>query len=90
MYLLVPLFKPALLAVDVDLVHFGAVLAVNLSMAHLTPPVGVSLFLAAKIGGVPFAQAARAAIPFVLCEMVVILLVTFIPQIALYFPSLLL
>jgi len=57
-------------------------------VAHLTPPVGVSLFLAAKIGGVPFARAARAAIPFVLCETVVILLVTFIPPIALYVPSL--
>jgi len=88
MYLLVPLLKPTLVALDVDLVHFGAFLAVNLSMAHLTPPVGVSLFLAAKIGGVPFARAARAAIPFVLCETVVILLVTFIPPIALYVPSL--
>ena len=88
MYLLVPLLKPTLLALDVDMVHFGAFLAVNLSMAHLTPPVGVSLFLAAKIGGVPFAKAARAALAFVGCEIVVILLVTFVPEIALFIPSL--
>jgi C4-dicarboxylate transporter DctM subunit len=88
MYLLVPLFKPTLQAIDFDLVHFGAVLTVNLSMAHLTPPVGVGLFLAAQIGGVPFARAAVWALPFVLCEIVVILLVTYVPPIAMYLPSL--
>jgi len=49
MYLLVPLVKPALLSADVDLVHFGAIMTVNLSMAHLTPPVGVGLMLAAML-----------------------------------------
>jgi C4-dicarboxylate transporter DctM subunit len=87
MYLLVPLVKPSLLAANIDLIHFGAVMTVNLSMAHLTPPVGVGLFLAAKIGGVPFETAAKWAIPFVLCEVVVILLVTCFPSIALYLAS---
>jgi C4-dicarboxylate transporter DctM subunit len=84
MYLLVPLVKPTLLAANVDLIHFGAIMTVNLSMAHLTPPVGVGLFLAAKIGGVPFETAAKWAIPFVICEVIVILLVTFFPSISLY------
>ena len=87
MYLLVPLVKPSLLAANIDLIHFGAVMTVNLSMAHLTPPVGVGLFLAAKIGGVPFETAAKWAIPFVLCELIVILLVTSFPPIALYLAS---
>lgn len=89
MYLLVPLFKPTLQAIGFDLVHFGAVLSVNLSMAHLTPPVGVGLYLASQLGRVPFAQAARYAIPFVLCEIVVILLVTYVKPIAMWLPSLL-
>jgi len=89
MYLLVPLFKPTLEAIGFDLVHFGAVLTVNLSMAHLTPPVGVGLFLASQLGKVPFATAARFAIPFVLCEIVVILLVTYVKPIAMFLPSLL-
>lgn len=88
MYLLVPLFKPTLQAIGFDLVHFGAVLTVNLSMAHLTPPVGVGLFLASQLGRVPFAEAARYAIPFVLCEVVVILLVTYVRPIAMFLPSL--
>jgi C4-dicarboxylate transporter, DctM subunit len=87
MYLLVPLVKPALLEAGVDLVHFGAIMTVNLSMAHLTPPVGVGLFLAAKVGGVPFETAAKWALPFVMCEMVVILLVTYFPSISLYLAS---
>ena len=88
MYLLVPLVKPALISADVDLVHFGAIMTVNLSMAHLTPPVGVGLFLAARIGNVPFETAAKWAIPFVLCETFVIILVTLFPPISLYLASL--
>ncbi len=84
MYLLVPLVKPTLVAADIDLIHFGALMTVNLSMAHLTPPVGVGLFLAAKVGKVPFETAAKWALPFIGCEIIVILLVTFFPSIALY------
>lgn len=87
MYLLVPLVKPALIAADIDLIHFGALMTVNLSMAHLTPPVGIGLFLAAKVGNVPFETAAKWAIPFVLCEMIVVLLITFFPSIALFLVS---
>ena len=87
MYLLVPLVKPALLAANVDLIHFGALMTVNLSMAHLTPPVGVGLFLAAKVGGVPFETAAKWAIPFVICEAIVVLLVTYFPSISLFLAS---
>ena len=88
MYLLVPLVKPALLSANIDLIHFGAMMTVNLSMAHLTPPVGVGLFLAAKVGGVPFETAAKWAIPFVICEAVVILLVTLFPPISLFLTTL--
>lgn len=88
MYLLVPLFKPTLLAIGMDMVQFGAALTVNLSLAHLTPPVGVGLFLAAQLGNVSFARAALWAIPFVICEIVVVLLTTFVPAIALTLPNL--
>lgn len=84
-YLLVPLFLPAVQAVGVDTIHFGAIMTVNLSMAHITPPVGLALYLASQIAGIPFPQAARAAIPFVICEIVVLGLVTFVPQISLVF-----
>ena len=88
MYLLVPLFKPTLMAIGMDMVQFGAALTVNLSLAHLTPPVGVGLFLAAQLGNVSFARAALWAIPFVLCEIVVVLLTTFVPEVAMTLPNL--
>lgn len=84
-YLLVPLFLPAVQAVGVDTIHFGAIMTVNLSMAHITPPVGLALYLASQIAGIPFTQAARAAIPFVICEVVVLAIVTFVPQVSLFF-----
>ncbi|WP_340107129.1 TRAP transporter large permease [Pikeienuella sp. HZG-20] len=88
-YLLVPLFLPAVQAVGVDTVHFGAIMTVNLSMAHITPPVGLALYLASQIAGIPFTQAARAAVPFVVCEVIVLMLVTFIPGLSLGFVRLL-
>lgn len=84
-YLLVPLFLPAVQAVGVDTIHFGAIMTVNLSMAHITPPVGLALYLASQIAGIPFTQAARAAIPFAICELVVLGIVTFVPQVSLFF-----
>lgn len=84
-YLLVPLFLPAITAVGVDVVHFGAIMTVNLSMAHITPPVGLALYLASQLAGIPFTQAARAAVPFVICEIIVLMMVTFIPAISLFF-----
>lgn len=87
-YLLVPLFFPAVTAAGVDPIHFGAIMTVNLSMAHLTPPVGIGLYLASQVGKVPFAEAARSALPFVACETAVIFIVTFVPWLSLYLPSL--
>ncbi|WP_269500142.1 TRAP transporter large permease [Castellaniella sp. S9] len=84
-YLLVPLFLPAIQAVGVDTIHFGTIMTVNLSMAHITPPVGLALYLASQIADIPFTQAARAAVPFVVCEVIVLALVTFIPDISLSF-----
>jgi C4-dicarboxylate transporter, DctM subunit len=87
MYLAVPLFKPTLLAIGMDLIQFGAALTVNLSLAHLTPPVGVGLFLAAQLGRVSIGKAALWALPFVLLEVLVVMLVTYIPAIALTLPG---
>lgn len=87
-YMLVPLLMPLLTEVGVDKVHFGAIMTVNLSMAHLTPPIGLSLFLAAQLGGVPFPKVARAVVPFIVCELIVILLVTYVPGISLFFANL--
>jgi C4-dicarboxylate transporter DctM subunit len=86
-YILVPLFFPLTKAIGVDPVHFGAIMTVNLSMAHLTPPVGLALYLASNIGKVPFQEAIREAIPFICCESLVILVTTFVPAVSMWLPS---
>jgi C4-dicarboxylate transporter, DctM subunit len=86
-YILVPLFFPLTKAIGMDPIHFGAIMTVNLSMAHLTPPVGLALYLASNIGKVPFQDAIREAIPFIFCETTVILLTTFVPFLSLWLPS---
>lgn len=88
-YLLVPLLLPAVKAVGVDVIHFGAIMTTNLSMAHITPPIGLALYLASQIAGIPFIKAARAVLPFVACEIVVLMLVTYIPGIPMFFVGLL-
>ena len=87
-YILVPLFFPLTKAVGIDPIHFGAIMTVNLSMAHLTPPVGLALYLGANLAGVPFQKAAKQAIPFIGCEILVILLTTYVPFLSLWLPSL--
>ncbi|WP_254277563.1 TRAP transporter large permease [Halomonas sp. 3H] len=88
-YLLVPLLLPSIQAVGVDTVHFGAIMTTNLSMAHITPPIGLALYLASQIAGIPFTKAAKAVLPFVACEIVALMIVTFVPGFTLFFVNLL-
>lgn len=88
-YLLVPLLLPSVQAVGVDTVHFGAIMTTNLSMAHITPPIGLALYLASQIAGIPFTKAAKAVLPFVACEVVALMIVTFVPGFTLFFVDLL-
>lgn len=87
-YMLMPIFKPVLIQIGVDMVHFGAIMTTNLSLAHLTPPVGLAVYVAAQIGGVPLEKAFRAAFPFAICMVIVIMFVTYIPGISLFLPNL--
>ena len=88
-YLLVPLLLPSVQAVGVDTIHFGAIMTTKLSMAHITPPIGLALYLASQIAGIPFTKAAKAVLPFVACEVVALMIVTFVPGFTLFFVNLL-
>jgi len=88
-FLLVPLLLPAVQAVGVDTIHFGAIMTTNLSMAHITPPIGLALYLASQIAGIRFTQAAKAVVPFVICEMFALMIITYFPGFTLFFVNLL-
>ncbi|TFH87812.1 TRAP transporter large permease [Billgrantia azerbaijanica] len=83
---------PALLGVatgvGMDPVHFAVMAVLNLMIGLTTPPVGVCLFVVSGIGKLPMLTVARAILPFLVCNLVVLLLVAYVPAISLWLPNL--
>jgi len=75
-------------AIGVDLVHFGMIVVLNLVIGLATPPVGLCLFIVSAIGKVSFEKVSRAALPMLGICIIVLMLVTFIPELVLFIPSL--
>jgi len=86
--ILFPILLKVALAVDVDPIHFAVIAVLNLIIGLTTPPVGVCLFVASSIGKVSIGKVSRAGLPFLLVSLVVLVMVTLIPEISLWLPSL--
>lgn len=87
---LIILFPPLLavaLKVGVDPIHFAIIVVMNLMIGLTTPPVGVCLFVAANIAKISLSDISKAVWPFVLCNIAILLLVTFVPALALWLPG---
>ncbi len=78
-----PLFLPVALSLGIDPIHFGAVMVLNLSIGLVTPPVGINLFVGCGIANVDLKEISIAVIPLIIACLIVLLLVTYVPQIAL-------
>ncbi len=74
--------------VGMDPVHFAVMAVLNLMIGLTTPPVGVCLFVVSGIGNLPMPAVARAIMPFLLCNLTVLLLVAYVPAISLWLPDL--
>ncbi|WP_283647085.1 TRAP transporter large permease [Marinovum algicola] len=85
--ILVPVLMPIALSAGIDPVHLGILLILNLMLGLLTPPVGMVLFVLAEVSGVRFERCVRATMPFLVPLVIVLLLITFIPGIALWLPN---
>ena len=88
MVVLVPIFLPTLSIYGIDRVHFGVILTLNLMIGLLTPPVGLCSFLVSDIAKVPFEKVIRAEMPFVYILIIVLFLITYIPETVLFLPKL--
>lgn len=86
--LMTPLLLPVATQLGIDPVHFGIVMAVNLTIAGFTPPVGTMMFITISIAKVRMEDYVREAWPFFLALVVCLLLLSFIPDIALLLPRL--
>lgn len=88
--IITPILLPVMTSLGVDPVHLGIIIVVNLGIGLITPPVGIALMLSAEISKVKFISAIRASWPFLLTGLIFMLLITYVPQISLWLPSVLL
>jgi tripartite ATP-independent transporter DctM subunit len=83
-----PIFLPVAVHYGVDPVHFGVILILNLGIGLNTPPVGAVQFVACAVGKITVWQAMRSIWPFYGAGIVVLALVTYVPEISLWLPRL--
>ncbi|MAC80184.1 MAG: C4-dicarboxylate ABC transporter permease [Rhodobacteraceae bacterium] len=83
-----PIFLPVAQAFGVDPVHFGVILILNLGIGLCTPPVGAVLFVGCAVGRLPIWDAVRTIWPFYGAAFATLMLVTYIPALSLWLPSL--
>lgn len=88
MLLSAPLFLPLAKHFEMDMVHVGVVMTANLAIALYTPPVGGTLFVAAKLAKVGIGEITRHLWPLMTATFVVVMLVTYFPQLSLWLPRL--
>jgi len=84
--LLVPLVAPVALAQGADPVHLGIVICFNLTIGLVSPPMGGCLLIVSTVTGLNYWTLARAVIPFVLVQIVVLGVLVFVPEITLFLP----
>jgi C4-dicarboxylate transporter DctM subunit len=86
---IVPVLIPTAEALDIDLVHLGVVVVVNIMLGLITPPYGLLLFIMTKISGAPLRDIVRDTLPFLFAMLAVLALITFVPSTVLWLPRLL-
>lgn len=85
--LFAPIIFPIAQTLGIDPVHFGVVVVFNLVLGLVTPPVGAVLFVGCSIGRIGLERLVRAVLPFFLIEVVVLLLITYVPVLVTFVPS---
>ncbi|MGR8942258.1 MAG: TRAP transporter large permease [Gammaproteobacteria bacterium] len=86
--ILVPVLLPIAMKVGVDPVHFGVIMVLNLMIGLLTPPVGMVLYVLSRVSGLSFERCSAATMPFLVPLVIVLMMITFIPQFSMWLPTL--
>ena len=85
---IVPIFIPTAKALGIDLVQFGVVVVVNIMIGLLTPPYGLLLFVLANMTKQPLGRIVREATPFIVMSLLVLAIITTVPETVLWLPRL--
>ena len=86
--ILTPILLPVVQNLGIDPVHFGMIMMVNLGMGLITPPIGSVLFVGSAVAKIPIEVVVKALFPFFIALFFVLMMVTYIPGLSLWLPSL--
>ena len=87
-FICTPIFLPIVMKFGVDPVHFGIIMILNLGIGLLTPPVGPTLVIGCAIGKVSMEAVSKSLMVFYVPMLIVLILVTYVPALSLWLPSL--
>ncbi|MBQ3616238.1 MAG: TRAP transporter large permease [Anaerotignum sp.] len=87
--ILAPILFPVVTSLGVDPIHFGIIMVVNLAIGFITPPLGVNLFVASRVGETTLDNVIKGIIPFLFLMIATLLLITYVPAISMFLPNLL-
>jgi C4-dicarboxylate transporter DctM subunit len=87
--ILAPIFFPIAMALNIDPIHLGIVMTINMEVGMITPPVGLNLYVASGLSGLSLEEVTKASLPWMAVMIVALLLVTYIPWISLFLVNLL-
>ena len=82
-----PILLPVATSIGISPIQFGIMVVLNCGIGLLTPPVGAVLFIGSAVAKRPMEKVVKATLPFYVCMLIALLLITFIPQISLWLPS---
>ena len=83
--IMIPLIVPLALRFGIDPVHLGIIFLANMQIGYFTPPIGMNLFIASYRFKRPIAELYQATLPFMMVLLVALLLITYIPDLSLFF-----
>jgi len=84
--IMAPILTPIAVSYGIDPIHFGVIMVLNLIIGCGTPPLGLCLFIACGIAKLPVERGAKAILPFIAAEVMILFVVTYIPWIAMALP----
>ncbi|MFV0439491.1 MAG: TRAP transporter large permease [Desulfopila sp.] len=89
MVMTIPVLLPLLDVLGIDRVHFGIVMVLNLMIGLLSPPFGLSLYIAQDIAKIPYSTAVRATLPYIALIAIILFIVTYFPAFMMVLPNML-
>jgi len=87
--MMTPILLPLLSAFDIDLLHFGIVMSMNLCIGLITPPVGICILLTNQIAGASLVKTLKALMPMLAISLIALMIVTYVPAVTTFLPTLL-